>query len=849
MAHGRIARSRKRQIVAQRRMARYGNTRFGNASRKLPPHLIGKHTGGAKKSGPITIPRLALALGTLGLAFAAIFVVVTVISSVLGVTGTLAAYREVNEELPDAAGIAVDTFQTTRIYDRDGELLQEVDNPDYGWRTFVPLDQVSPNLIDATVAAEDSTFWSNPGVEPFGVARAAFINISGSGSSGASTITQQLVRSIYPEKIGFEVSYTRKGREALAAVALDQKYSKTDILTMYLNQIYYGNRSYGVEAAAQTFFNKHATELTLAESAFLAGMPQAPSTYAEDFEQAKIRQQYVLNQMVKYRYITRAEANDAWNEPLDMRDVRSGAVENAPHFTQYVREYIVENFGEEALYGGLEITTSIDLDLQQESEKIVAEGVRDMEAYQRNNGAMVIMVPWSGEVLAMVGSADFNNALINGQVNYATSPIQPGSSMKPLVYAAAFEEGWNPATVILDVPTTWDSPGQPEPYEPQNYTKRSYGAITVRTALANSLNVPAVKATEFAGLTNVMDTAAAMGLEDSLDQGSDFYGLSLGLGSGEVQMIEHVNAYATLANNGTHVPPHPIIKVTDSQGNVLYELDQEQVKKDSNQAIAPGHAFQVTSILSDNEAREMIFGASNLFTTTQQQLDRPTAAKSGTTENWRDLWTMGYTSDVVIGAWVGRSGDDNERESLVELDGSQAAGPIWARMMNVIHDNPEYAELLVGPNGQPVDEEFTIPSDVRKGEVCAATGNRATSGSTVTDWLVRGEEPTNACSDLTEYQREQLDDAREAVRTGKGNWASGAIQSINDYAAGSGGRSVGAPDGSGSTTTTVNNPVSSSEIQPIEPVAPEPESTSGDNSAPNNQPPTSGDQQIIEPSN
>ena len=819
MANGRISRSNRRNAAAQRRLARYGNSRRGVHHKKLPPNLLRHSSGRDSTSGIFSIPRVALVLGSVGLFVAGLFFVVTVISSVLGVTGTLAAYRNMEDdlELSGAADIFVDTFQTTKIYDRDGELLQEVDNPDYGWRSFVSLDQISPYLVDATVAAEDSTFWTHAGVEPVGIVRAGFINISGAGSSGASTITQQLVRSIYPEEIGYEVTYTRKAREALAAIALDQQYSKTDILTMYVNQIYYGNRSYGIEAASQTFFDKHAADLSLAEAAWLAGMPQAPSEYAADFEQAKRRQQYVLDQMVRYRYITQEEANAAWNEPLQMRDSRTGMVHNAPHFTEYVREYIVENFGIDALYGGLEIHTSIDLDLQQQAEEVVAAGVQDMEAYQRNNGAVVIMVPWSGEVLAMVGSADFDSALINGQVNYATSPIQPGSSMKPLVYAAAFEAGWNPATIVMDIPTTWDSPGQPEPYEPQNYTRQFYGAVTVRTALANSLNLPAVKATEFAGLTNVMETSRAMGLKDSLSQDSSFYGLSLGLGSGEVELLEHTNAYATLANNGTHVPPHPIRKITDSQGNVLFELDEEQVEEDSTQAIEPGHAYQVTSILSDDEAREMIFTSNNVFTNTQEQLGRPVAAKSGTTENWRDLWTMGYTSDVVIGAWVGRSGDSNPTSSLPELDGSQAAGPIWQDLMNLVHDNPGYTELLVGPDGQQVDEDFDVPNNVYEGEVCSATGNRATSGSTTTDWLVRGEEPDNACNQLTDYQRTQLDDARAAVRDGNTRWASGAVSSINQYNAAVTGRGTSSSNSSSSSSND-NDSDDDDDDQVIEPL-------------------------------
>jgi 1A family penicillin-binding protein len=745
MANGRITRSNQRHAAARRRLARYGNSRRGQHHRKLPPNLIGTRGGTKGKGGLISIPRVAIALGALGLFLAGVFLVFTVITSVVGIAGTRAAYHNVKEEvdLARAGAITVDTFQTTRIYDRDGDLLQEVDNPDYGWRTFVPMDQISPDLVNATVSAEDSTFWTNPGIDPVGIVRAVVINVSGSGSSGASTITQQLVGALYPDKINrFDISYSRKIREAMAAVALNQEYSKTDIFTMYVNQIYYGNRSYGIEAAAQTYFNKHASELNLAEASMLAGLPQAPSAYdpsiPENFTLAKQRQRYVLDQMVKYNYITQAQANEAYNVPLDIVQGRSGAVQNAPHYTEYVRNYIIEHYGEDALYGGLEITTSIDLDLQQQAEQIVAAGVRDMEQFQRNNGAMVVMVPWSGEVLAMVGSADFNSALIAGQVNYATSLIQPGSSIKPIVYAAAFQEGWNPATVILDVPTVWDSPGQEKPYEPQNYSRSFYGAVTARTALANSLNIPAVKATEFAGITGVMDVADRMGLKDSLTEDPSFYGLSLGLGSGEVELLEHTNAYATLANNGTYVPAHPILKITDSQGNVLFDLNEEQVKKDSEQAIDPGNAYQVTSILTDTQARSMVFGNNNLFTNTAEQLGRPTAAKSGTTENWKDLWTMGYTTDVVVGVWVGRSGDTNPPESLPELDGIQAAGPIWQDMMNLLHDDPTFSQLLLGPGGQPMAEDFAVPDDVYRGDVCAVTGNAPTSGKDHTDWLVRG---------------------------------------------------------------------------------------------------------------
>ena len=845
MSHGRISRSSRRYPDARRRAARYGKTRYGKRAATLPPHLLPGATGREKKSGPFSIPRLLLFGGAITIVGAIAFVIITIVTGVVGAYGTMETYKEVNKDLPNAAQVSAQTFQTTRIYDRNGTLLQEVDNPDYGWRNYVGLEDISPYLIDATVASEDSTFWTNEGVEPLAIVRGGFINLSGAGSSGGSTITQQLVRAIYPDQISaLDISMTRKIREAMAAVALARKYSKADIMTMYLNQIYYGARSYGIQAASQTYFNKNASDLTLAEASMLAGLPQAPSYYEptnpERFAIAKRRQQYVLDQMVKYRYITREEATAAYNEPLHPQDDRSGAVQNAPHFTQYVRNYVIQHYGEDALYSGLQITTSIDLKLQAEAEQIVASGVADMEQYQRNNGAMVVMVPWSGEVLAMVGSADFNNALINGQVNYATSLIQPGSSMKPIVYAAAFEKGWNPATVMMDVPTTWEIPGQ-EPYKPNNYTGQSYGAVPIRVALANSLNIPAVKAADFVGVQGVMDTARKMGIVDSLKEDAGYYGLSIGLGAGEVELIEHTNAYATLANNGTYVPAHPIIQIKDSQGNVLYDLNKEQVKKESSQAVPAGNAYQVTSILTDNDAREMIFTKDNLFGNTQKDLGRPTAAKSGTTEDWKDLWTMGYTTDVAIGVWVGRSGDSGQTQ-LEAIDGIQAAGPIWRNMMLSIHNNPDYAKLLVGPDGQPVAKDFPVPSTVHKEDLCATTGHRPGNGKTTKDWVVQGQEPTESCGQLSSYEKTELDAALKQVQGGSANWASGALDSIYSYASMAGDTSMPRPRSDGGdnqrSSSSNDNTSDSSDnsdngdqiIEPIEPIPANSDDSSGSSS-------------------
>jgi membrane peptidoglycan carboxypeptidase len=862
MAQGRLSRSTARYPAHKRRAAIYGKTRYGRRQRALPPHLLPGITNRDKKSkflgGPLGILSI---LGVIAAAFAVVFLVITVISTVAGIYGTRAAYREVNAELPNAAEVATDTFQTTTIYDRNGKLLQQVDNPNYGWRTYVPMEQMPEDFINATVSAEDSTFWTNYGVEPFAIVRGAFINISGEGSSGGSTITQQLVRAIYPDQIDpMDISYTRKGREALAAVALAQEYSKTDIFTMYVNQIYYGHRSYGVEAAAQTIFEKHAFELTLAESAYLAGLPQSPSYYQDYPDQAKIRQKYVLDQMVKYNYITRAEADAAYAEPLTIEGFRSGAVEDAPHFTQYVRQYIIEHYGEEALYGGLQITTSIDIDLQNRAEELVAQGVAEMAQYGRNNGAMVVMVPWSGEVLAMVGSADFDNALINGEVNYATAQIQPGSSMKPLVYAAAFQNGWNPGTVVMDVPTQWEVTGEDEPYEPQNYSGSFYGAVSVREALANSFNIPAVKATEYVGVQGVMDVSRSMGLVNSLQQDAGYYGLSIGLGAAEVQLLEHTNAYATLANNGTYVPPHPILEIKDSQGNVLYSLDEEQVSRDSSPAINPGNAYQVTSILTDNDARAQVFTTDNRFGNTQRELGRPVAAKSGTTDDWKDLWTMGYTTDVAIGVWVGTSG--GAANSGAEIDGIQAAGPIWQRMMLEIH-NSEYAALLNGLNDQPLPEEFPVPEEAFQGEICTATGLAPTSGDTTEEWLVRDQGPDRDCDDLSEWERSELDKAIAATRSGNTRWSGDAVSSISRYASAVGVRGPSIPDddedegGSSSYIEPVNNdPVNNEPDDPADvPVEPEDPGSGGNDpddpppatEDPDDSPPATEEPVIIEP--
>jgi penicillin-binding protein 1C len=769
-----------------------GRKSTGGRRNTLPPHLL---PGVARRRS--TAGKAIGVLAGLAVAFFLFFaatVVAGALSTAAAVAATVRQYQEINGSLPNAALVSADVFQTTRILDRNGVLLQEIADQDYGWRTFVPFEKISPYLIDATVASEDATFWSHEGVEPFAIARGAVIIAGGAGSSGGSTITQQLVRSVHPEAIGAEVSIQRKWREGLAAIALERQFSKHDILTMYLNQIFYGNRSYGIEAAAQTYFHKPAAELNLSEASLLAGIPQQPTNFNPALypDNAHRRQKYVLDQMVKLGYVTRAEANEAyvnWPTVYPARD-GDGAVLDHPHFVEYVKMYLAEKYPDKDFTkGGFNIYTTIDTALQDRAEEIVAQNVQNqLQFYGAQNAALTVVVPWSGEILAMVGSADFNNAAIEGQVNITTSAQQPGSAIKPVVYAAAFEQGWTPGTVVLDAPIRIETPGATDPvtgeevpfYEPQNYLRTFNGAVTVRTALANSLNIPAVKAVEYAGGAEaIVAMARRMGIKHELSQPPADYGLSIALGSGDVWPLELTNAYSTIANMGKYVPVTPILKITDSEDNVLYELDRDNTLNQAEQAIRPGIAYQLISILTDNESRAMIFTRQNLFGQTQQTLGRPTAAKSGTTNDFRDIWTMGFTTDVTVGVWVGNTRND----PLAEIDGIQGAGPIWSQLMIDMHTRPEFMQLLLGPDGQPVPTQFPRPASIVDGVVCEATGGLPTDESSNRGELLEvGGAPAVRCDQLTPWQYKDLARTLDQLRKRGGNISGAGADSVYRFA-------------------------------------------------------------------
>jgi penicillin-binding protein 1C len=704
-------------------------------------------------------------------------------------------WMQVTEDLPDYREVEALQFETTQIYDRHGRLLHEVSDPLTGWRTAISYEDVIENveqhmdregapqrayIFDAMVAAEDATFWTNPGVDPVAIARSLITNLAGGATSGASTITQQLVRALFPDEIGYERSYTRKMREAVVAWQLNREHEKEDILEMYLNNVYFGNRAYGIDAAAQAYFNKYTWNLSLAEAAMLAGLPQAPSIYdpTHNFELAKIRQRYVLDRMAELDMITQREADDAYEEPLNPQR-REGRHDLAPHFVNYVRYVLEREYGAETLFrGGLEVHTTLDYELQLEAERIVREGVAELEPWDVNNGALISLLPWSGEILTMVGSADYYRESIDGMVNVTTRERQPGSSIKPFTYLAALEHGWHPGTMIFDYGKEWETPDADQPvYAPRNATRQFYGAITMREALGNSLNIPAVQALDVVGVEDMISLAHDLGIRSGLWRGMSHYGLAITLGGGEVSLLEHANAFATLANMGTYVPHTPFLQIVEGDGEILFDLERDTTLQRGEQVVEPEHAYQITDIMADNDARSMVFGPNSPLVIPELG-DRPIAAKTGTTDDSRDGWTMGYSSEVVSGVWVGNT-DNRPTQSL---DGVAGAAPIWHDFMTLIHTDEEFSQLLRGPDGERLSEEFPRPDNIVEESLCSATGKRPTNGlPTVTELLVDDGPPELDCNEIDDYEEEELVAALEDAVTNSAFNERG-ILSLHEYA-------------------------------------------------------------------
>jgi membrane peptidoglycan carboxypeptidase len=738
---------------------------------KAPPFVVRGRRKIAAPAAPLIAGPLAVALSVAGVLFA-----IVGIALVTGVATVGGAYFYFTKDLPKFDPNALPQFETTRIYDRYGNVIDEVSDPQAGNRFEVPLTEISPFLINATVAAEDKTFWTNKGIDPQAIGRAVrntFID-SSYGSSGASTITMQVVKQAFPDRYT-DPTKQDKVRQVFLAYGVAQKYSKEQVLTFYLNQIPYGNRSYGIQAAARNYFDVDAKDLQLWQASILAGLPQAPSLYDPtiNLDQARSRQAYVLKQMVEQGYITQAQSDDAYaksNDPSKYFKFRDDAPTGAPHFVNYVRQYVEQRYGADALYrGGLKIYTTIDMDIQSLAEDVVRTGVtNEHNAFDVSNGALVAIVPWSGQILCMVGSVDFNDKANGGEFNVAVNLRQPGSSIKPIAYGEAFEKGWYPSYMILDYHKTWND-GSEKGYTPNNFNQLHNGAVSVRDALQQSLNIPALHAMEYDftkdgskygqhdGLQNFIDFAHAMGLTDSFNRPISDYGLgiSLALGGGEVSPLQLTNAYATFANLGKYVEATPIIRIEKSDGTIFKDpktgkdVDNSKSVPQGQQVMDPGNAYLVTSVLTDNKARTPIFGASSPLILR----DRPVAAKTGTTNDFRDGWTVGYTTQVAVGVWVG----NNDNHAMKNVDGVENAGPIWNEFMRLITAHEKAPQLLVGPDGNLPAKEFFRPANVVDGESCTATGHKVTRPGTGTkDLFVKGKEPALDCGTLDAREQSEL---------------------------------------------------------------------------------------------
>ena len=611
-----------------------------------------------------------------------------------------AVYLWLSTPLPDPAQIRARAgLGNTRLLDRSGRLLYAVPDPLSGRQRPVPLAEIPLALQQATVAVEDASFYQNPGVDLRGVARAAWANLrSGQVVAGGSTISQQLARTILldPQEAQ-ERSLGRKLREAVLALKLNASFRKDDILAMYLNQVYYGGLSYGVDAAAQAYFGKPVRDLDLAESALLAGLPQAPGRYdpLAQPDLALARQAEVLDAMARAGYIGADEAVQAQAEPLQLGGEVPGM--RAPHVVGYVLDTLTAALGPDlVLRGGLTITTTLDIDLQDAAQEILRRQIAQLDSphgggqsHHVRNGAVVVLDPADGAILAMVGSPDFADRAAAGQVNAALALRQPGSAIKPLTYAAALERGATPATMILDVPTSFPT-REGRPYAPENYDATYHGPLSLREALATSSNVAAVRTLDSVGVPALLEMAARLGVI-SLGQDSARYGLSLGLGSGELRPLELTAAYAAFANGGSRVTPYSIMSISGVP---------TPTHAAPAPALAPQVAYLISDILSDRYARMRAFGAESSL-----DIGRPAAAKTGTTTDWRDNWTVGYTPDRVVGVWVGNA----DGQPMQDVSGISGAGPVW------------HAVMLAAHRGLPA-REFPRPPGIVEQSVCADSG-------------------------------------------------------------------------------------------------------------------------------
>ena len=582
--------------------------------------------------------------------------------------------------LPISGPLDTGLPQTATILARDGSVLAEINDLRFGRRQSLPLATISPYLVKATLAAEDRRFYEHQGVDFFGLARAIGQNAGSEGvASGASTLEMQLVRNLFLTDERTEQTLGRKLKEAAAAMQLVQRFSKSELLEAYLNTVFYANQAYGAEAAAQRYFGKSARELTLPEAALLAGIPQSPVAHdpLRHYVWAKQRQEHVLELMEMAGYVSSEEATAARAATLHFKDPPPIPV-RAPHWVNYIRDLARERFGPELLFtGGLRIQTTIDLGIQELAEQIVTQNEPLRQQARANNSAVVVIEPGTGEVLAMVGSKNFFDDSVAGQVNVATSVRQPGSSIKPLVFLAGFERGLNPSVEVNDTLTPFSSPPPQPPYLPRNYEDKYYGQVSLRDALGNSLNVPAVKVLKYVGVPALQDLARRLGIT-SLGTWDPRW-LSVTLGGGEVRLLELTGAYATIAREGYHRPVESFTMVETARGDLIYRASADTVGR---QVIDPRVAYQLLHVMGDSGARLVTFGPN-----TPLNLNRPHMLKTGTTDDYRDTWTIGCVPQVCVGVWMGNT----DNRPMVKTSSSMTAGKIWVDLMQALAERKGWA--------------------------------------------------------------------------------------------------------------------------------------------------------------
>lgn len=582
-------------------------------------------------------------------------------------------------DLPNPSSISTAYIpKTTKIYDRHGNLLYEIFANQN--RTVVPLKDVPVKLQQATIAIEDRDFYTHPGFDVRGIARAFVSNLQNRELQGGSTITQQLIKS---SLLTPEPTVTRKVKEVILAFWAERIYNKSQILELYFNYVPYGGTAWGVQAASEVYFGKPVEKLNLSESAFLAGIPRAPSIYSPysgSGDLWKKRQNDVLSAMVKQGYITKKEAQKAYNEKLNFKGPNVAI--KAPHFVMYVKDLLVQKYGlSEVERGGLQVKTTLDLSTQNLAQETVKNEVANSYYLNISNGASVVLDPRNGDVLAMVGSKDYFDMEHDGNVNLVTSLRQPGSTIKIVTYSLALSSGFTQATLIDDSPLTI-TPIQGPSYTPVNYDGSYHGRLPLRLAFANSLNIPAVRVAQKVGVENIIEQGKRMGITTWDESGN--YGLSITLGGAETTMLNLATVYGTVANSGKRVDPDPILEIKDSQGETIYKKEPTE-----SQVLDPGVAFIVSDILSDNKARSMEFGPNSPLNIPNHKV----SVKTGTTDNKRDNWTVGFTPNVVVATWVGNN--DNSPMSQNLASGITGAAPMWNKIITKMLEKENEGPLLI----------------------------------------------------------------------------------------------------------------------------------------------------------